>query len=68
MYSTCVSVHLSNCVDRTLEMCTPKLLWIPEQFVHMKIPKFMLAHRGKRDGHSAQTMFSGFFKHAFKRF
>jgi hypothetical protein len=49
-------------------MCTPKLLWIPEQFVHMKIPKFVLAHRGKRDGHSAQTMFSGFFKHAFKRF
>lgn len=30
----------------TFDICTPRLLWIPEHCMHMKIPKFTLAHRG----------------------
>ena len=30
----------------TFDMCTPRLLWIPEHCMHMKIPRFTLAHRG----------------------
>ena len=30
----------------TFDMCTPRLLWIPEHCMHIKIPKFTLAHLG----------------------
>jgi hypothetical protein len=32
--------------SQTLDMCTPRLLWIPEHVIHIKIPRFTLAHRG----------------------
>lgn len=31
---------------KTFDMCTPKLLWIPEHCMHMKIPRLTLAHLG----------------------
>ena len=67
-FTTCTSLHRSSCVDRTKEMCTPRLRWMPLQFVHTKMPRFTLAHRGSRIGQSAHTRFSGRFKHRFKRF
>lgn len=30
----------------TFDMCTPRLLCIPEHCMHIKIPKFTLAHLG----------------------
>lgn len=30
----------------TFDICTPRLLWIPEHCIHIKIPKFTLAHLG----------------------
>lgn len=38
----------------TFEMCTPKLLWIPEHCMHIKIPRFTLAHRGPLQDYEPQ--------------
>lgn len=38
--------HSSKLVDRTKEICTPKLRWIPEHRIQIKVPKFAEAHRG----------------------
>lgn len=36
-----------NCIEKcTFDMCTPRLLWIPEHCMHIKIPRFTLAHCG----------------------
>lgn len=43
---SCSSVHVSRSTDLTLEMCVPMPRWIPEQRMHMKTPRFQLAHRG----------------------
>src|SRR5438045_9098792 len=42
----CSSVQASRSTDLTLLMCVPMPRWIPEQRMHMKIPKFQLAHLG----------------------
>ena len=67
MKATCSSVHLSSCVDRTREMCTPRPRWIPEQLVHMNTPKLVLAQRGRRIGQSTHTRFSGRLRQRFRR-
>lgn len=43
---SCSSVHESRSTDLTLLMCVPIPLWIPEQRMQMKMPRFQLAHRG----------------------
>lgn len=43
---SCSSVHLSRFTDLTLDICVPRFLWIPEQRIHTKTPKFVEAHRG----------------------
>mmetsp|Transcript_18348 Transcript_18348/g.45732 ORF Transcript_18348/g.45732 Transcript_18348/m.45732 type:complete len:314 (+) Transcript_18348:229-1170(+) len=68
MTPTCSGVHLSSCVERTREMCTPSPRWIPEQFVHMKMPRLSDAHRGSRMGQSTHTKFSGRFRQRLRRF
>lgn len=42
----CSGVHWSRLTDLTLEMCTPRLRWIPAQRIHMNTPRFQEAHRG----------------------
>lgn len=32
--------------DRTLLICEPRFRWMPEHSMHMRIPKFKLAHSG----------------------
>lgn len=43
---SCSSVQESRSTDLTLLICVPMPRCIPEQRMHMKIPKFQLAHRG----------------------
>lgn len=43
---SCSSVQVSRSTDLTFEMCVPMPRWIPEQRMHMKTPRFQLAHRG----------------------
>ena len=43
---SCSSVQVSRSTDLTLEMCVPIPRWIPEHRMHMKTPRFQLAHRG----------------------
>lgn len=43
---SCSSVHVSRSTDLTFEMCVPMPRWIPEHRMHMKTPRFQLAHRG----------------------
>ena len=38
--------HSSNSKDLTLDKCVPRLLCIPEHSMHIKAPKFKLAHTG----------------------
>ena len=38
--------HSSSCNDRTLDRCEPRFLWIPEHSIHMRAPRFKLAHSG----------------------
>jgi hypothetical protein len=42
----CSSVHVSRSTDLTLLMCVPIPRCMPEQRMHMKTPRFQLAHRG----------------------
>lgn len=51
--------HVSNVVDRTFDICTPRLRWIPEHCMQMNIPKFTLAHRGALVLQSAHSLLSG---------
>lgn len=44
--SICSGVHESRLTDFTLDICTPKFLWMPAQRIHMKTPRFQLAQRG----------------------
>ena len=37
---------MSRFTDFTLEMCTPRLRWIPAHLMHRNIPKFQDAHLG----------------------
>lgn len=34
--------------DRTLDMCEPKFLWIPEHSIHISTPKLRLAQSGSK--------------------
>jgi hypothetical protein len=43
---SCSSVQVSRSTDLTLLMCVPIPRWMPEQRMHMKTPRFQLAHRG----------------------
>lgn len=43
---SCSSVHESRSTDFTRLIWVPIPLWMPEQRMHMKIPKFHEAHRG----------------------
>lgn len=45
---SCSSVHESRSTDLTLLMCVPMPRWMPEHLMHMKMPKFQLAHLGSR--------------------
>ena len=40
--------------EPTLDMCTPKRRWAPEQSMHMRIPRFKEAHVGSGAPQSAQ--------------
>jgi len=44
--SICSGAHLSRLVDLTLEMCVPRLRWMPEHRMQMKTPILVLAQRG----------------------
>jgi hypothetical protein len=44
--STCSSVHLSKVALFTLEMCVPKLRWMPAQLIQRNMPNDQEAHRG----------------------
>lgn len=55
--STTSGSHLSNTMDRTLEIWTPKLRWTPEHSKQIKIPKLIEAHSGSGVPQSAQTEF-----------
>ena len=44
MLSTQSSFHESRLRERTLEMCVPRLRWIPEHWKQMNSPRLMLAH------------------------
>ena len=44
--ATCSGVQVSRFTDFTLEICTPRLRWIPAHLMHKKIPKFHEAHLG----------------------
>lgn len=46
MLCVCSSVQLSRSTDLTLLMWVPRPRCIPEHRMHMKIPRFQLAHRG----------------------
>jgi hypothetical protein len=43
---SCSSVQVSRSTDLTLLMCVPMPRCMPEQRMHMKTPRFQLAHRG----------------------
>lgn len=57
--SICSLSQLSKYTDRTLDMCTPRLLCTPEHAIHMKTPIFTDAHCGSLASQSAQVRFSG---------
>lgn len=42
----CSWVHWSRFTDFTLDMCTPRFLWIPAHRIQMNTPMFQEAHRG----------------------
>ena len=42
----CSWVHWSRLTDFTLDMCTPRFLWIPAHRMQMNTPMFQEAHRG----------------------
>lgn len=42
----CSSVHASRSTDLTRLICVPIPLWMPEQRMQMKMPRFHEAHRG----------------------
>ena len=56
--SICSVVQVSRFTDLTFEIWTPRPLWIPEHRMHIKIPKFQLAHRGDLAPQSAQYLLS----------
>lgn len=45
----------------TLERCTPRLRWMPEQFRHMNMPMFTLAQVGPRERQSQHFRLSSCF-------
>ena len=55
---TCSGVHVSKLTDLTLEMWTPKFLWIPAQRMQRKMPRFHDAHRGPLASQSTQYLLS----------
>lgn len=58
--ASCSSVHESRSMLLTREIWTPRLRWMPEQRMQMKIPRFQDAHRGcLLRLQSAQTLFAG---------
>lgn len=68
MNATCSSVHLSNVVDLTLDMCTPNPRCDPLQLVQKNTPNDVDAHLGKRIVHSEHVRFSDRFRHSWRRF
>ena len=68
MVSTCDTVHESKFTDRTNEMWVPRLRWIPEQSMQMKMPSLLDAQRGCLEGQSAQTLLSGWRNITSRRF
>lgn len=51
----CLSVQLSMVMERTKEMCTPRLRCCPEHSRQMKAPNETEAHCGFGAGQSAHT-------------
>lgn len=44
--SNSVELHSSSETERTLEMCTPRLRWIPEHSMQMQMPWLIAAQSG----------------------
>lgn len=42
----CSGVHWSRLTDLTLDMCTPRFLWMPAHLMQIKTPRFHEAHLG----------------------
>lgn len=42
----CSEVHWSRLTDFTLDMCTPRFLWIPAHRMQINTPRFQEAHLG----------------------
>ena len=49
----CSCVHWSRLTDFTLDIWTPRFLWIPAQRIQMNTPIFQDAHRGPAKRHTA---------------
>lgn len=56
----CSGVHWSRLTDLTLEMCTPRLRWMPAQRIHMNTPRFHEAHRGPEKEKDEEMFFFTF--------
>lgn len=42
----CSEVHWSRLTDLTLDMCTPRFLWMPAHLMQINTPRFQEAHLG----------------------
>lgn len=46
----CSEVHWSRLTDFTLDMCTPRFLWMPAHRMQINTPRFQDAHLGPEKG------------------
>ena len=58
LFLTCFVCHSSSETERTNEMCTPRFRWMPEQRMHMNMPRFADAQRGPAQGTHVKAAFS----------